>query len=440
MIAFLTLLAEHLIWYLSCLAIVAITCYWLMRRHFFSLIDPLFYILIVNEAFCVADVLFMYRFGMTGTAITVNYLLTESALFVGILQFGIMKRAAWPSLSEPRRVDTLTSAIAYRMAAAIFILMNLLIYLQRGIPVLKESRNEIYRQQGWGMVERLMDVLLVVIVYYLIDLLRRRRWKASEWGVAFAVLAIEVLSGAKIAVLQLFFIAGLTSYFNGTVRKYFSVKSRLFRVSGAVALMGALLVITIQASSNSEGDQSLSAVGRLVLRLVTSGDTFIYAYPDGYADQLDGSNPVGAVLKDYLTTFRIASPDNLPAHLGVQIVNHFTGRGDEFQTNAKHNLFGYVYFGFWGSIVYSYLVGSSIGWVRYGLRRKLPQNWMGGVVFILLSLGTIYMISEPDDLNYYTIGIMVGFVPLALTAWIVARAVWPAPAVPPAAPAQTSEA
>jgi hypothetical protein len=305
---------------------------------------------------------------------------------------------------------------------------------------LKESRNEIYRQQGWGIVERLMDVLLVVIVYHLIDQLRRRRWKAADWGVASAVLAIQVLSGAKIAVLQLFFIAGLESYFNGTARQYFSLRSRFFRISGLVALMGALLVIAIQGSGDSQGDPQLSAVGRLVLRLVASGDAFIYAYPDGYANQLDGSNALGAVLKDYLTTFRIVSPGSLPVHLGVQIADHFTGQGDKFQTNAKHNLFGYVYFGFWGSILYSYLVGSSIGWVRYGLCRRLPQSWLGGAVFILMSLGTIYMISEPDDLNYYTIGIIVGLVPLALIGSIIAYAARPAPADNPQHPPNPSAA
>ena len=435
MLAFLTLLAEHLIWYLSCLAIATITCYWLMRHHFFSLIDPLFYMLIVNEAFCVADVLFMLRFEMIDTSIAVNYLLTESALFIGILQFGMGKRSGWPSVGDPVRPNSLTSNIAYRMAAGIFILLNLLVYFERGIPVLKESRNEIYRQQGWGIAERISDVLLVVIVYHLIDQLRRRRWKVAEWSLASAVLAIEVLSGAKIAVLQLFFIAGLASYYNGTARRYFSLKSRFFRISGAVALMGALLVITIQGSGDSPGGQPLSAVASLAFRLVTSGDAFIYAYPGGFVNQLDGRNPLGAVLKDYLATFRIVSPDNLPAHLGVQISDRFTGQGDKFQTNAKHNIFGYVYFGFWGSLVYSYLVGSSIGWVRYGLRRKLPQNWLGGVVFILLSLGTIYLVSEPDALNYYVIGMMVGFAPLALIASVIVRAARPASAVTPAAAA-----
>jgi hypothetical protein len=423
MLTFFTLLSEHLIWYLTCLVVVTACVYYLMRRHFFSVIDPLFYMLIVNETFCIADVLFMFHFGMIDTRIAVNYLLTESALFIGILQFGAITRSASPLPLPATGRPALALRVVCGLSLVSFVALNLLVYAERGIPILQVSRLEIYRKQGWGILDRLFDVFLVIIIYYLMDVLRRRRWKPLEWSSLLIVVAIEILSGAKIAVLELFFMAGLAGYFTGTAKTYFSLRSKYFRIGLLLAITGAFAVVTIQRNGMEQDEQQLSSLDMLVIRLVTSGDAFILAYPNGYVEQLDGRNPLGAVLKEYLTTFRIARPEELPTHIGVQISEHFTGNGDESQTNAKHNLFGFVYFGFWGSILYSYLVGSLIGLVRYILRKKLPRNWVGGIIFILMSLGTIGMINEPDVANRYVIGILVIFVPLVCLASALATAI-----------------
>ncbi len=92
-------------------------------------------------------------------------------------------------------------------------------------------------------------------------------------------------------------------------------------------------------------------------------------------------------------------------------------------TDANHNLFGYVYFGFCGSILYSYLVGGTIGFVRYTMRRKLPQNWVGGVIFVMMSFSTIFRISQPDEVPRYVIGILVIFIPLVFLASMLATAI-----------------
>jgi hypothetical protein len=426
MATFFILLLEHLAWFLTCLAAVAACVYFLLRRHIFSVIDPIFYFLVISETFCITDVAFMFRFGMIDTRIAVNYFLTEAALFIGILQFRTNIRASNPTQLPATELSPLASRVLYRISLALFVALNLLVYAMRGIPVFMASRLEIYRKEGWGVLDRAFDVLLVIIVYYLMDVLRRRRWILAEWASLLILLVIEILSGAKIAVLQLFFIAGLACYFTGTAKAFFTLKSKYFRNCIFIAIAGALVVVTIQRNGMQQrGEEQPNPLTMLVIRMVSNGDAFMYAYPNGYIDQLDSRNPLGALLKDYLATFRIAKPDELPTHIGVQLSEHFTGHGDEFQTNAKHNLFGLVYFGFWGSILYSYLVGSSIGFVRHTLWKKLPRNWIGGTIFILMSLGTIQLVNESDVANRYVIDTLVFFLPMVFLAIALATAIRP---------------
>ena len=68
----------------------------------------------------------------------------------------------------------------------------------------------------------------------------------------------------------------------------------------------------------------------LVIRLVNNGDALIYSYPNGFIERLDGRNPVRALLKDYLSTFRIVSPDELPEHIGAQDSRYTRRQWKEF--------------------------------------------------------------------------------------------------------------
>ena len=414
MLTFLVLLADHFYWYITCVAIAGSGLYLAFRRQIFALIDPLFFFLVINEAFCIADVLFMWKFKMADGDITLNYVLTETALLIGILQFrGASNKG--PKSAVPLGKPSLTLRTLYSLSLILFIGLNLVVYLARGVPLFQKSRLAIYNVGGgWGLFARSFDVFLVIIMYYLMDIARRRSWRFSEWGTLAIVAVIEILSGAKIAVLEIFFLAGLASYFMGSERLFFSFKSRSFKFAVAISILTALGVAAIQSRNSNSDSGTVNSFGVLAYRMVSCGDAFIYSYPSRFAAHLDGSHPLEAIFEDYLSFFRIVPQEYLPVHIGIQIAQYFTGESN-IQTNAKHNLFGLTYFGYWGSIVYSYLVGSAIGFVRGPFRRKLlPQNWVGAILFMMLSLGTVGMINEPDVLNWWIIGILVFLIPLII--------------------------
>jgi hypothetical protein len=415
MLAFFNTLLDHLPEFLVMLALVGGCLYLLLRRHIYSLFDPLFFFLVVNEAFCITDVLFMHQYGMIESRYFTNYLLTEGALFLGFLQFRPTAHKEPPgplSQAPPAALKLL-----YRLSLFLFISLNILVYTQRGIPLLLNSRMVVYTiGGGWGLVSRLFDVLIAIILYYLLEILRRRHWRLVEWGALVSVIIIQVLSGAKSAVVDLVFLVALYGGYTGSLGTSAARSGRMLKRLALGAVVSLLLVASVQSGVGEIAGHQVNLIGQVAARMVNGGDSLIYAYPNRFIEQLDGHNPAGAVFKEYLAFFRLSDAEHLPKHIGVQITDAFLGPDSHFQTNAKHNIFGYVYFGYWGALLFSYLIGTSLGIVRYSLPRLLPRNWVGGIPFIVLNLAFIMSCNDLDSGPRGVLNILVIFLPMALLA------------------------
>lgn len=414
MIEFYTTLLQHLPTFVMLAVGVSLGFYLLMQRHIFSVFDPLFFLLIVNEALCATDVIFMYQYGMIETRFFLNYLLTEGALLVGILQFKPVRPKGESGPPSPPNPALIT---LYRLSLPLFIGLNLLVYALRGIPLFLESRTGVFAAGGgFGLVRRLSDVLLIVVMYALLAKLRYRKWSISEWFAIFTVVLIQVLSGAKSAVLNLVFIAALCGYYTGTLQTRAGRRMGRMMKRLAIASVAALLIVAqVQSGDGDFAGRKANLLGQVASRLVNSGDALIYTYPDQAIEQLPNSNPLGAMFREYLTFFRLATPEQLPRHLGAQITTQFLNPNSPYQTNEKHNIVGYIYFGFWGSILFSYLVGTSVGFLRFAILHKFPRSWIIGIPFVILNLNVASIANELDGFHQSIIGVAFFFFPIALS-------------------------
>ncbi len=413
MLTFYETLFNHLGVFLALVLCVGAGLYLLARRHIFSFFDPLFYFLVVNETFCIADVLFMHQYGLIETRYLVNYLLTEGALLAGILQFSPRLPQATRSASGS---PSATLSAFFKLGFPAFLLINLVVYALRGIPLFLESRTVVFAiGGGFGLLRRVSDVLLIVIIYYLLDLLRYRRWRLIEWGALTSLLMVQVLSGAKVAVLNLVFMIALFNYYKGSLKSAGALRAdRLIKRLTIAAIAALLLVSQVQSGDQSISGRQVNVLGQVAARLVMNGDAFIYAYPDQGIESFPSRNPLGAMFREYLTFLRVAPPEALPKHLGSQITSHFLNEQSTFQTNEKHNLVGYLYFGFWGSLLYSYLLGTLIGAIRHFLPNNFPRTWIFGVPFIALVLGSTLAMNEPDALHQTIINLLFIYLPMVL--------------------------
>jgi len=412
--SFFAALLDHIPEFLALLALVAGSLYLLLRRHISSLLDPLFFLLVLNEAFCITDVLFMYLYGLIEARYFTHYMLSEAALFLGLLCFRPRFSRPTPgplSAEPPAALKTF-----FVGAFSLLVGLNLLVYTQRGIPLFLDSRLVVYRAGGgWGLVDRLFDILIPGILYYLLEVLRRRRWRLGEWASLVTLIAIQILSGAKSSVVTLLYLIGSYGLHSGVAGSLGARTGRMLKRLTLAAAASLLLVTFVQTKDVEIGGRQVTAIDQVAARAVSAGDAMIYAYPDRTIDQLDGSRPVYAVLKEFLAFFRIVAPDDLPKHLGVQITDRFIGLDSNFQTNAKHNLFGYLYFGYWGGILFSFLLGISIGWLRYVFPGLFPRTWIWGISFMILNSAFIISVNDLDSGPRGLLNILL-FLPMALVA------------------------
>ena len=412
MIEFYTTLIEHLGFFVILSASILGFLYFIFRRHIFSIFDPLLYYVLITEAFCITDVVFMGYYKLIQTKYTVQYLLSESALFLGILLFRV--RVPLPLTGNNIQRDYIPYYF-YRLALILFVGLNVFVYTVGGIPLFVENRLEIFRVGGgFGLISRMFDVLIVIIIYYLLEVHRLRSWRWREWVVLGLIATIQVLSGAKSAALTLVFIVSLHAFYTGGFGTGELRSIKLLRQLTIAAVGGFLVVAQVQLSEVAISGQSLSLISQAALRFVNNGDAFVYAYAENLIERLNGSNSIRALFSEYLAFFRFAAPDELPTHLGRQLSQSLNGFDATTQTNAKHNIFGYVYFGVFGGVVYSFMLGVAIGFLRYKILGLNRRSWQFGIAYIVLNLGILTAVSDFDNSSRAILNVTFIFIPLVV--------------------------
>lgn len=394
--------------------------YLIFRKRIFSFFDPFFYLIIVTESFCISDVMFMAMFNLIDNKHFFQYIFSEVALFAGI--FLIRPRARKISNDSHVKSDFEVLRVLFWLSLTLFVALNIFIYSVRGIPLLLDNRMAVYQEgEGLGFISRMLDVLLVIIFYYLLEIHRRFGWSWREWACLALIALIQVLSGAKSSVLTLVFIAALFVYISGAAAPGSEKLMRLIKRIFLLALGGFLLIAQIQISDVQVGGRNLSLIDQAALRFVNNGDAFLYAYPTNAVDTLDGKGPIFAVLREYVAFLRVAPPDQIQMHLGLQLTRQFIASDSINQTNAKHNLFGYINFGEIGGVIYSLVIGLLIGVVREVIYKRRGSSWLAGIPYIILNLGFLSAASDWDNSSRAVLNVVFVFYPLVLVAYCLSN-------------------
>lgn len=152
-----------------------------------------------------------------------------------------------------------------------------------------------------------------------------------------------------------------------------------------VATVGALAVVigTGYASGLS------GAVFALLFRMQSSGDVFFMAYPHELWKTLNGGNAFYALFGGSLIALRLIPPDMVPEPLGFQLFHNATGMSGMFGPNPRHNVFGLVYFGYWGSMLYSAIIGALMGVVRNVGFRFVRIGALSELIFVFAAIAVV---------------------------------------------------
>jgi len=398
-VAFGLLLNEHILLYLLMLIGSIVLYVVLFKKMYISILDPFIYSLVFS-CFGFSVVWFLYFTDSITIRYLLSYLFTQIAFWLGLFSFKTLTKK---QIIKDRKTiviehETLILQILFFTTSIIYIGLQLLSYVVIGIPLLLGSHIDIYSNSGgWGIIGHFIEVLKPISIFLLIYYLFKKNSSYFIFIYKYTFLALVLLFFALSASKGEFMSIGLIffCFLLLNAPKYKDYFLNLKKIEIRLILAGLVFVFfTIIIQSRLVDDDS-SSLGVFLFRLVAAGDTYYFSYPNANIETLNSSKPFLALFGNIFSTLRIIPHEDQPVILGVQLFRLFGETDLTAGPNARHNVFGYVYFGFYGSIAFSYLIGVTFSFLRNKLFFNFKKNVIGQIIFMLLYLQLVSLETDP---------------------------------------------
>jgi oligosaccharide repeat unit polymerase len=380
--------------FLSLLVASAILYTCLFRKYVYSIFDPML-LVVISFCFGTADVLFMHILGTVSSYYFWSYNLTQLLFLIGFLAVRPIRIKALEQKESWRESDQarITISVLYYFVSITFLVAQLTSFFYFGIGLLQESRLMLYSEAGGGgILGRIIPVTSTMTIFLLLDRFfsncrRNIVVKGYDIFIFLMILVSLFATGSKSSLLTIVYSVFFYCFFfcrfrdfSGTVQKLRKFQARFF----VVACLGALGIIFIELLGALESSR-INPLLALGLRFIQSGDIFMAAYPEDALASMEWSNPLAVVFSDFLGLLRIIPYEELPKPLGLQLYR-FSIETDLIKgPNPVHNVFGLFYLGYFGSLIYSFIIGVITSVVRNKLIFALPKSRLGGLMFMLIS-------------------------------------------------------
>jgi hypothetical protein len=386
----------------------------LYRKQIYAIFDP-FCFLIVSTAFAATDVVFLWWRDLIDARYFIQFINTEAAFLVGLILFKPLNRRI--IIRNAGEGEKRFLGILYIVSAATFILSQAITYVILGIPILYESRNSYYSAGGGiGVLNHILNVTwtfsFYLLVYCFASKINVGGWfRLFNVLVGVALVASAILSGSKATFVPMVFLIFYFRFLHrGDQTCSVADKSlaKLQKITAISAIGAIFLVIGVQLSSESPAAWLVS----LYWRIADFGDVYFMAYPTHIIDAIPGKGGFLAVFGSLLGPFRIVPYDSLPETLGFVLHRMVYGFNNFSGPNDRHNVFGVVYFGTYGSILYSLILGMIVGFIRNRLPAFVHPGSAVEPLYVYLALSCCLQITGGIELFMNDIGSMIIVMPV----------------------------
>jgi oligosaccharide repeat unit polymerase len=330
-----------------------------------------------------------------------SYNLTQISFILG---FYIFRKKEFEFHKHSHFIDNNVDNFVFYFFSLIFLLCQIIIYLLKGIPLFMQSRLETFADGGGaGILGRITDVTSIISLYAFFIVVRFDKFRLEEipkYIIFFSICISFFLSGSKSSFLVILYVFWCFIFIQringGDYLKYLSfIKKHLKKVI-VLSLIIVYIIISIQLSNDSDNiGNSINPFYALIIRFVHSGDIYWYAYPNNIYRTIRDDQWFTALFNDTLGFLRIYSWDRLPKAIGITFkdIHH---PSDILQgPNARHNIFGLIYFGYVGSILFSFIIGVIIGFIRNRVPYYFSNNIIGGGLVTYLLCKTSAFDTDP---------------------------------------------
>jgi hypothetical protein len=356
------------------------------------------FIALAFSAFGTAIVFFLFYTQSINFYHFSSYILTQAAFFVGVFAFRSSEQKA---LQTPRYVpqNFYQLNVCFFFFFLVTFVCQLIAYKMRGIPLFLPSRLEAYiGGSGVGILSRVTDISLLctLLCYYFLLANREQTRITGLHHLCFLVLiTFLILSGSKSAFLNLVFCLFCLLRFYPSLRE--TTKNvfpfSLLRHKLLLFTVGAVFALIIIAVEKNE--TPLNPLQELGLRFISSGDIYYMAYPNNVYKLIDNSHGFRALFMDFLGFSRIYPWNELPQAIGLDLIKYHHTGDIIWGPNARHNVFGLIYFGYGGSVLFSLIIGTMVGFFRNKLLSLSGCNFFFFLLYSLFYIKIAFMETDP---------------------------------------------
>lgn len=364
----------------------------LFRKYIYSIFDPLLFFTILS-AFGGSTVLYLYHFDLISPFYFWSYITTQIA-FVAGFRLVNPPPPVFPSKKIELAKYSGTIQILYPLAVLSFVVAQLYVYAIAGVPILLESRLEVFSSGGgFGALSRIIFVtsnLSLATATYRLIFLQKSLLRFIDYAVVIFSIGVAILSGSKGALLGVVFTMSLTLFycrlFYGGIDAELKLRSYFIFII-ILAVPVALMTINLQSGI----DNLLELLSVVGMRFFNTGDIFYMLYPMDVIDHLPRENGFVALFYSPLGSLRIIPRELLPINLGLQAFWYHYDTTLLSGPNARHNVFGLFYFGPIFSILFSLILGFLYSLARNICYRRLPRTVIGMNVYVLIGSCAIFI-------------------------------------------------
>jgi len=222
-------------------------------------------------------------------------------------------------------------------------------------------------------------------------------------------LAFFILSGSKGTFLTVGFILFLYTLINGRFNiTILKIRRKVAKLSLRLFYLVCIMILGIIIFKDNQGENPFLKLG---IRLIHSGDAYFYGYPNDVLKSIKPASGFNALFSDILGMFRIIDWDKLPPPFGMTLYRyHYPLTEIMSGANARHNIYGLFYFGYMGSILFSFILGLLVSFFRNFLFRNISRNTIFGLFYTLLYMSTVTFESDINLALFMLDSYIIGFI------------------------------
>jgi len=403
--------------FIGILISVLLLNYFLFRRLLFSLVDPIWFLVIVNTTVTLALVIYDRAMNDEFFSWTVFYVVVAHIMFIAAARLTrvVLTRGLTPSYLQAPHVNTVDPrASAWILKTCTLLLFLLAVYyVGTGLPALSsdpELARVMLKKGGGGVMARLLNVF----AYLSLTLWFYCRLRGVRLGFIWSCLGILLplflllFVGAKASLLLVYISFFYVSYYVAyETNREFKFPAKYFFISAGVVLCVSFVLLFARAGEAGASDSSLEFAGiQLLGRIIFSGV--------GAAHYFSTDIPALAQLGtwDYFYQY-VLLPLFAPLRIfdyeptvGTILALSMTG-DDTFGPNPSMYVEGMIYFGPFFGVLYCAVLG-----VIFSIFRYLPLRFTRSPAFfrvVMFSFGNMLIMSMTYDMILF-VGDLINFI------------------------------